>query len=97
MCALDILDVIVHLFSLERGYIFKNTSVISIYYGRKQKTIMDKLQKIESLIATLAPDFAKFYNDNNNAAGTRVRKGMQELKTLAQDIRVEVQNKKNEA
>ena len=58
---------------------------------------MDKLEKIEGLIATLAPDFAKFYNDNNNAAGTRVRKGMQEMKTLAQDIRLEVQEIKNKA
>jgi hypothetical protein len=56
---------------------------------------MDKLAQIEKLIETLAPDFGKFYNDNNNAAGTRVRKGMQELKTLAQDIRLEVQNIKN--
>ena len=45
---------------------------------------------------SLEADFEKFYEKGNNAAGTRVRKGMQELKNLAQDIRVEVQNKKNE-
>jgi hypothetical protein len=41
-------------------------------------------------------DFEKFYRDGNKAAGTRVRNGMQELKTLAQAIRTEVQAIKNE-
>ena len=44
----------------------------------------------------LEEDFAKFYDKGNQAAGTRVRKGMQDLKSLAQDIRVEIQNMKNE-
>ncbi|TDJ05236.1 MAG: histone H1 [Deltaproteobacteria bacterium] len=40
----------------------------------------------------LEGDFAKFYEKKGNkAAGTRVRKGMQELKNLSQDIYVEVQ------
>ena len=33
--------------------------------------------------------------EGNNSAGTRVRKAMQEVKRLAQDIRVEVQEQKN--
>ncbi len=44
---------------------------------------------------SLEADFEKFYDKNNQAAGTRVRKGMQELKNLAQEIRVEVQSMKN--
>ncbi len=44
---------------------------------------------------SLESDFEKFYDKNNQAAGTRVRKGMQEMKNLAQDIRKEVQNIKN--
>lgn len=44
---------------------------------------------------SLEGDFVKFYDKENQAAGTRVRKGMQELKNLAQEIRIEVQNKKN--
>jgi hypothetical protein len=44
----------------------------------------------------LEADFEKFYDKGNQAAGTRVRKGMQDLKNLAQEIRTEVQNKKNE-
>jgi hypothetical protein len=44
----------------------------------------------------LEADFEKFYGKGNKAAGTRVRKGMQDLKVLAQEIRTEVQNSKNE-
>ena len=36
------------------------------------------------------------FSQGNKAAGTRVRKGMQDLKTVAQGIRVEVQSAKNE-
>ena len=58
---------------------------------------MSKFNELKGIVDALEADFGKFYDDNNNAAGTRVRKGMQELKTLAQDIRLEVQAKKNEA
>ena len=58
---------------------------------------MDKFSQLKSLVDGLEADFGKFYNDGNNAAGTRVRKGMQELKNLAQDIRLEVQDIKNKA
>ncbi len=43
----------------------------------------------------LESDFEKFYDKKNQAAGTRVRKGMQEMKNVAQDIRKEVQGMKN--
>ena len=39
-------------------------------------------------------DVIKFI-EGNNAAGTRVRKAMQKIKALAQDIRLEVQDQKN--
>ncbi len=39
-------------------------------------------------------DLEKF-EDGNMSAGTRVRKNMQDVKNLAQLIRVEVQDKKN--
>lgn len=58
---------------------------------------MKRFEEIKSLILSLEGDFEKFYDKTNQAAGTRVRKGMQDLKTLAQDIRTEVQNMKNEA
>ncbi len=56
---------------------------------------MTRFDEIKNLIMSLEGDFDKFYDKNNQAAGTRVRKGMQDLKTLAQDIRSEVQDKKN--
>ena len=39
-------------------------------------------------------DVSKFV-EGNNSAGTRVRKAMQNVKTLAQQVRVEVQEQKN--
>ena len=39
-------------------------------------------------------DTEKFV-EGNNSAGTRVRKSMQVVKQLAQQIRVEIQNQKN--
>ena len=56
---------------------------------------MKRFEQLQNLIASLEGDFSKFYDKGNQAAGTRVRKGMQEMKNLAQEIRVEVQNKKN--
>ena len=56
---------------------------------------MNKFDQLKSLVDGLEADFSKFYNDGNNAAGTRVRKGMQEMKNLAQEIRLEVQEIKN--
>jgi hypothetical protein len=56
---------------------------------------MNRFSEIEALIMGAKEDFAKFYEKENKAAGTRVRNAMQELKGLAQDIRLEVQNIKN--
>ena len=41
-------------------------------------------------------DVEKF-EDGNKSAGTRIRKAMQEIKNLAQEVRVEVQEIKNGA
>jgi 2'-5' RNA ligase len=57
---------------------------------------MSRFAQVKELVMGLEGDFEKFYEKNNQAAGTRVRKGMQELKELAQEIRIEVQNMKNE-
>ena len=57
---------------------------------------MNRFAEVRDLVMSLEGDFAKFYDKNNKAAGTRVRKGMQDLKNLAQEIRMEVQNKKND-
>jgi hypothetical protein len=56
---------------------------------------MNRFSEVRDLVMNLEGDFQKFYDKNNKAAGTRVRKGMQELKNLAQDIRLAVQSQKN--
>ncbi len=58
---------------------------------------MARFDEVKNLVMSLEGDFEKFYEKNNQAAGTRVRKGMQDLKTLAQEIRSEVQDTKNKA
>lgn len=58
---------------------------------------MEKFQKVKALIAEVEADAVKFYENGNGAAGTRVRKAMQDLKILAQEIRAEVTEKKNSA
>lgn len=55
---------------------------------------MEKYNELKELVDSLQVDFAKFYEKDNSAAGTRVRKGMQAVKALAQDIRNEVSDKK---
>jgi len=57
---------------------------------------MNRFEQLKNLITSLEGDFQKFYDKENQAAGTRVRKGMQDLKNLAQEIRIEVQKKKND-
>jgi hypothetical protein len=55
---------------------------------------MSRFSDLKEMVASMERDFQQFYDKGNKAAGTRVRKGMQELKQLAQDIRVEVQDQK---
>ena len=54
-------------------------------------TVFDDLQ---NAINDCQTDVTKFV-EGNNSAGTRVRKAMQNVKSLAQDVRVEVQDQKN--
>jgi hypothetical protein len=56
---------------------------------------MKKFEEVKKLIESLEADADKFYNKSNSAAGTRIRKGMQDLKNLAQAIRLEIQDTKN--
>ena len=56
---------------------------------------MKNYNKLKELVASAEGDFEKFYDKGNSAAGTRVRKAMQEMKNLAQDVRKEVTDLKN--
>ncbi len=55
---------------------------------------MSQFSDLKEAVAALEDDFTKFYDKNNKAAGTRIRKGMQDLKARAQAIRLDVQEKK---
>jgi hypothetical protein len=57
---------------------------------------MKEFENLLKHVKGLEEDFIKFYDKDNKAAGTRIRKGMLEIKQIAQRIRLEVQNKKNE-
>ncbi|MBX7242517.1 MAG: histone H1 [Bacteroidia bacterium] len=57
---------------------------------------MDKFNQIKAIIASLEEDAEKFYVKGNKAAGTRLRTGLQAIKNLAQEVRVDVQNQKNQ-
>ncbi|MFT5913783.1 MAG: hypothetical protein ACJAWV_003633 [Flammeovirgaceae bacterium] len=56
---------------------------------------MNRFEELKNLVTEMDGDFSKFYEQENQAAGTRVRKGMQDLKNLAQEIRLQVQEIKN--
>ena len=57
----------------------------------KLNVLFDDLQ---DQINDCQSDVTKFV-EGNNSAGTRVRKAMQAVKALAQEVRVEVQEQKN--
>jgi len=52
--------------------------------------------ELQDAINDCQSDMTKFV-EGNNSAGTRIRKAMQTVKSLAQGIRVEVQEQKNAA
>lgn len=56
---------------------------------------MEKFQNIKALITEVEGDIEKFYEKGNKSAGTRIRKVMQDLKKLAQEVRQDVQDTKN--
>ena len=57
----------------------------------KLDSLFDDLQDVVNDCQT---DVIKFV-EGNNSAGTRVRKAMQTVKSLAQEVRIEVQDQKN--
>lgn len=57
---------------------------------------MEKFAALKALVEQTEVDAAAFYQKGNKAAGTRVRQAMQELKAMAQEIRVEIQEKKSQ-
>jgi len=56
---------------------------------------MNKMNDLKALLEELESDMVKFYEKGNKAAGTRARKTLQSVKSLAQEIRVHIQEQKN--
>jgi len=56
---------------------------------------MEKFENLKAILEGLNEDVQKFDEKGNKAAGTRIRKGLQEIKTVAQDLRKEISEKKN--
>ena len=75
----------------------KNMSQKNMSSPQKKVTQVENnpFEKVMQHVKGLEDDFAKFYDKGNKTAGTRIRKGMQELKEMAQSIRLDVQNRKN--
>ena len=56
--------------------------------------LYNEFDELQNVINDCQSDVTKFI-EGNNSAGTRVRKAMQVVKQMAQNIRVEVQDQKN--
>jgi hypothetical protein len=56
---------------------------------------MDKFNEIKEIVLSIEQDVEKFYLKGNKSAAIRIRKAMQDIKNLAQEVRVNVQDTKN--
>ncbi len=67
----------------------------------KDPIVCGGIMSVEAMVQAMIDDLtaalvdAVKHDKGNSAAGTRVRKAMQECKAAAQDVRVKVQNDKN--
>ncbi len=62
-------------------------------YDKLVKILTEEVE-IEGKKYNLSDDFEKFFVRSNRTAGTRIRKVMQELKRLSQEVRDDVQDYK---
>ena len=59
-------------------------------------TNIEKFDRLNIEVSNMAEDIEKFFASGNKAAGTRARKELQKLKNLAQELRIDIQNTKNQ-
>lgn len=57
---------------------------------------MKYYEDLLNAVKNLESDFQKFYEKGQAAAGTRVRKGLSDLRKLAQDVRKDIQDVKSQ-
>ncbi len=51
---------------------------------------MEEFNELKQTILSLEEDVLKFYDKDNKAAGDRVRKGLHQVKSLAQLLRLDI-------
>jgi len=56
---------------------------------------MNRYDNFLSLVQNMKDDFDRFFNKNNKTAGSRLRKGLLDLRKICQDLRMEIQSIKN--
>lgn len=56
---------------------------------------MEKFNQVKAIVFQIEADAHKFYDKGNSAAGTRLRKGMLALKSLATEVRKDVTARKH--
>ena len=56
---------------------------------------MEKYNSLKELITTTEKDAEAFYTKGNNAAGTRLRNALQQIKVRASEIRKDVTETRN--
>ena len=57
---------------------------------------MNHYENLKNLVAAMEADVQKFTN-GNAAAGTRLRKSLQDIKKLSQEFRLSIQEEKNKS
>jgi hypothetical protein len=55
---------------------------------------MEKFENLVQSVKNLETDFEKFYVKGQAAAGTRLRKGLSDLRKQAQEVRKDIQDVK---
>jgi hypothetical protein len=56
---------------------------------------MEKFENLKALVASIEEDVKKFNEKSNKSAGTRVRQVLQQIKSVSQELRKEISEKKN--
>lgn len=56
----------------------------------------EKSTEMESLVENFKAEYSKFSEKGNNAAGTRARKHLQEIRNLAKELRDHISKVKKE-
>ncbi len=55
---------------------------------------MDKFKELEALVASMKEDVDKFYTKGNSAAGVRIRKTLQDVRSVSQELRKDISEQK---